>query len=171
MSPHTLSIVLIRVLALFIFSMMLNYVPVFLVNIGSTVFNAYSFDYDNFFVILLSLAIPILIGGALWIKAPVLADKTLEGTHESAMPIDINSVHTIALSTVGVFIIITTLPVFVSTMFNWISLMIQTSQGFEIRRGFPGTLLSQALKIILGLLLIVKLQYWTQLLRRLQNID
>ena len=171
MSPNTLALILIRVLAIYIFSTLLNFVPGFLASFLDSFSRGFFYQFNSVLTSAITLLVPGAIAGFLWIKAPILATMILRGSDdsdESQETIDDSSIYAIALSMVGVVLVVNAVPDLLSILSNWMLMSMQTPEGFEFNRLYFTGLLNQAVRIALGLLLIVKLQHWRQMLRTYQ---
>ena len=111
---------------------------------------------------------PVVAGLSLWFSAVWLAERTVIAAEGDAHqePLTVGAVESIALTMVGLFLVLLPLPVVLAELYHWI-----TSGSFEywiesfIR--FSRVELGQ---LFVGLVLLLWQRYWLALLRRTHGI-
>ena len=121
------------------------------------------------FIILASLFTPVLFGLLLWAVAEPFS-RLVVGSPENELTesaVNLDEMQAVVLSTAGLLIIISQLPMLVSQ----VNALYQTSVTVpeDVRQSIVMGLVPMIIKILLGLLLVTTSNFWVRLLERIRN--
>ncbi|HEX7048174.1 MAG TPA: hypothetical protein VF275_11450 [Gammaproteobacteria bacterium] len=166
---HSLMRIGLRLVAVFIIVMMLQQ----FVDVAGLLARVQSDSRidDDVTVFLVSIVSGIVLGGLLWWLAPAIAVRAERAHHnEVSSVMDIRSMQAAALSVLGAWFIVSTLPFLPGTVLAVIDnarseMLVQT----EIWEGHKGVLLSQLIRLVVGLFLLVSASNLSRLLIALRE--
>jgi hypothetical protein len=114
------------------------------------------------------LVAPIVLGIMVWIFADTIAARMIDSSdvEEQSMPIDASNLQTIALVTLGIFIIIQCIPNIAGTLY--VSLAAPANK-LQTPLLYNDYLLEEVLKLILAIVLVSGAGFFTRFFRRLRE--
>lgn len=114
------------------------------------------------------LVAPIVLGIMVWIFAATIAARMIDSSdvEEQSMPIDASSLQTIALVTLGIFIIIQCIPNIAGTLYVSLAAPANQHQPPLLHNDY---LLEEVFKLILAIVLVSGAGFFTRLFRRLRE--
>lgn len=145
-----------RIMAIYFFVIGLNYIPNLIVNL---VYYSKSIENLGYTIFLsLSMSVPMLISSIfLWMFDDSIAKNTVKESVENQdmQPIDYKNIAIVAFVILGMFILINSIPAFVTTFIQYKQTV---SQGINQGNGsinIYARMIGDAVKILLSILLIL----------------
>ncbi len=166
MNPTQFAQILLRVLSVYLIAQAIEVVP----QIASYPFGSEA-ELDEahlaYWLVSLAIVMPLLIGIALWLIAPRLAQGIVGRSVSSSgeAPLTANAVAGSAISVAGLLIICVYLPSFVGAWIQYDAAG-NTFNANQLRVH----LIAQGARVCLGVLLLVGVRYWVALIKRLREL-
>jgi len=159
----------LKVLSIYIIGVGLSQIPEYVAFMdGALPGVQFSADVNFYLSLVFS---PLIVGIALWFAAPPAARFIAKGVvQEETSDSHVQSLQAVAFATLGMYFVVENLPQLISSIIRLIS-----GQDTQALTHAGRTFVSYnqlevvALRVILGVILVVGAQFFTQLLRRLRE--
>jgi hypothetical protein len=166
MAPTILARIAIRLVAIYLLSQGLIYVPGLLALPGLSE-SAGASTFSVVQVVLVSI-LPLLLGLALWIGAPPISRLVVGPVHEEERPATAIEIQAVAISTAGLILLFIAVPRLVSSFYLAVVEAPQIDGVRSYNDGLIGMLLGAGLQVLLAVLLIAGARFWPRVLWRIR---
>lgn len=163
MEPATLSLILLRVLAVYLIAKGILFAPE-IVTVWSGA-SAYAGKYPNIGLYSFVILTPVIFGLILWLLSPQLAKMIVRGESlkQSVESLSLGNIQAAVLATVGLLIIFVTIP-------SLISISVQIfGEGGRSSTAATAHLSAQIAKVGLGVVLVFGANSLVRLIRRIRE--
>jgi len=170
MEPYLLARIAVRIVAIYVIAQGIMYLPSMYTALSYSG-ASYEFDVSAVAVIIAAIFGPLIVGIILWVVAPAVSKSIIGDVNNRKVEAGatIDQYQAVAISTAGLVIVFISLP-------GFISLLVQAFGGsyeFEGQKTFDinvvARLLASGLKVLFGVLLVLGVRFWVQLLHRFKE--